>query len=1256
MSGFVHLHLHTEYSMLDGACRIRDIGNAAAKAGHSAVAVTDHGVMYGAVGFYDSCKKAGVKPIIGCEVYLAPRSRFDKNYAEDSEFTHLVLLCENELGYRNLIKLVSAGFTEGFYIKPRIDVELLRQYHEGLIALSGCLSGRIPRMIAETNMAGATAFALELNSIFGQNNFYLEVQDHGIALQKQVNHGIYAISEKTGIPIVATNDVHYLRRADAETQKVMMCIQTNTKLGDNGVGFETNEFYYKSTEEMMALFGDHPEAIENTVKIAERCNFDFVFDKYVLPSFKPENGSSPSEFLKITAYKGLEERVKCGDIVYTEKRKEEDYRSRIEYELSVINGMGYSEYYLIVADFVGYAKSKAIPVGPGRGSGAGSLVAYLVRITDIDPLRFGLLFERFLNPERVTMPDFDIDFCYIRRGEVIQYVSDRYGSDRVCQIIAFGTLAANAAVRDVGRAMGMSYAEVDAVAKAIPRQFGITLEEAEKSQTLKDMMDANPEIRRLIGIAKSLEGMPHHASTHAAGVVISDRPVSDYVPLAVNKSIPITQYDMDTVARLGLLKFDFLGLRYLTVIDDTVKQIKEKKAGFKIEEIYECDAQTFEMLSSGNSAGVFQLESSGMRSMLTEFRPTCVEDIMIINALYRPGPMDSIPKVLESRRSKKVSYEIPELAEILDGTYGCVVYQEQVMEIFRKLAGYSLGKADVVRRAISKKKPEVIHAQREDFLSGCEKNGIDGGAAGRLFDDIVSFAGYAFNKSHAAAYAVLSYRTAYLKRHYPTEYMAALMSSEFTNHNKLAKYTADAAKMGISLLSPSVNESMTDFHADGTGKNIRYGLAALKNVGQAFVEKIIKERKNGGAFSDFPDFVNRMYGSELNKRQIEALIKSGAFDGLGANRSQLLMCYENIIDRISDRRRGNIDGQLDLFASVGESADDGYEYPPIAEFPLRERLSFEKEASGMYFSGHLTDEYSENAADLGTTSISEILAAFEDDAEEPVYKEKQTVAIFGLITSRTVKKTKNGDSMAFLTLEDKYGEMECVMFPKIYAEFAQITAPNSVIAVCGELSVRDDEAPKLLVRAVAVMRVNGKYTSRPSPFEALLNRNNYSNNSNYSDYIPNASSGSNYQNYRNSRDNQNYQNHQSDSGNATRSVGNDAVISRENVNNDTTVRNTEKALVVRSRPRYTTEVYDFTPSYGKLFLKIDDATSKQFKQAESLLTIFASEFGEPSAKVIFFDPKTKQYTPRPELNCMPIPYVATELKKLLGEENVVCRK
>ncbi len=1230
MSEFVHLHLHTEYSMLDGACRIKEIPAAAKAAGHSAVAITDHGVMYGAVQFYNACRAEGIKPIIGCEVYLAPRSRLDKSYGDDSDFTHLVLLCENETGYRNLIKMVSLSFTDGFYIKPRVDLELLERYHEGLIALSGCLSGRVARMIAETDMAGALAFAKQLNGIFGDGNFYLEIQDHGIALQKRVNDGLYSISRQTGIPLVATNDVHYLRKGDADTQTVMMCIQTGTRLTDEkAVGFETKEFYFKNEREMRELFPTHPEAIENTVKIAERCNYDFTFGKYILPAYTPDDGSEPTDYLRRMAYEGLARRVAAGEIVYTDVNTEAAYRERIEYELSVVIGMGYAEYYLIVSDFVSYAKRKGIPVGPGRGSGAGSLLAYLVRITEVDPLRYGLLFERFLNPERVSMPDFDIDFCYIRRGEVIQYVSDKYGSDRVAQIIAFGTLAANAAVRDAGRAMGMSYGDVDMVAKAIPRQLGITLKEAESKGALKDMVDTSPDIARLINTAKALEGMPHHASTHAAGVVISDRPVSDYVPLAVNKNIPITQYDMDTVASLGLLKFDFLGLRYLTVINDTVSQIKEKHPDFVLEKIDERDERTFKMLSDGNSDGVFQLESSGMKSMLTEFRPTSIDDIMMVCALYRPGPMDAIPKVIAHRRGKEVKYEIPQLAEILDSTYGCVVYQEQVMQIFRNLAGYSLGKADIVRRAISKKKPEVIEAQRSDFLSGCKVNGIDEGAAGRLFEEIVSFAGYAFNKSHAAAYAILSYRTAYLKCHYPAEYFAALMTSEFGNHTKLAGYTTDAARLGISLLAPSVNESMMHFHVDESGKNIRYGLLALKNVGQSFIEKLIAERSAKGKFTSYHEFVNRMYGADMNKRQIESLIKAGAFDGMGVNRAQLMICYELMIDRVAERHRGNVEGQLNLFAQFGGTPDDDFEYPPMEELELRDILNLEKEASGMYFSGHLTDEYSKNGEDIGAVQISAILSAFEEDTVNPEFREKQLVAVVGLIANKTVKRTQKGDNMAFLTLEDRYGEIECIVFPKTFEEFSPMLIQDGIVGVCGEITVREEEPPKLIARAFAPLRPNARYTSRPSPFAEIMNKGGRGGYNRAA--VPPSAYGT--QNAVNPNVSATQSGHPQNVGG-----GYNAAL---------------KPLPTVKKPNYRPSVYDFKIAYNKLYLRIDPQDTEKYKKAVALLTVFAAEEGMQRAQVIFYDITTQKYTPHPELDCVPIAFVSEELAAILGAENVV---
>ncbi len=1216
MGDFVHLHLHSEYSLLDGACRISDIPKRAKAEGHTAVAITDHGVMYGAVEFYKSCVAEGVKPIIGCEVYVAPRTRFDKTYNEDSESGHLVLLCKNETGYRNLIKMVSKSFTEGFYIKPRVDKELLREYSEGLIALSACLAGRIPRLIVSDRTDEAEAESRELYEIFGKDNFYLEIQQHGISEQTKVNAVLRLISERTGIPLVATNDVHYLRRADADTQAIMMCIQMGSKITEGRpLGFETNEFYYKSTEEMTSLFKDFPDAVENTVKIADRCQFDFTFGKYYLPAFTVPDGAAPENYLRALAEKGLQSRIQRGDIVYTAENPEKKYRERMEYELKVIISMGYAEYYLIVQDFVGYAKGKGIAVGPGRGSGAGSLIAYLLNITDVNPLRFGLIFERFLNPERVSMPDFDIDFCYIRREEVIKYVSEKYGSERVSQIITFGTMAAKAALRDAARAMGLSYADGDSIVKALPKKFGVSLSDAEKSKEITALTEGSVEIKRLFSVAKSLEGMPRHASTHAAGVVISDRPVSDYVPLAVSGDVQVTQFDMDTVAELGLLKFDFLGLRYLTVISDTEKLIRKKEPSFTVERIPENDTAVFELLKSGQTAGIFQLESGGMRQMLTTFRPESIDDIMIAVSMYRPGPMEAIPKLIENRKSGKVSYVFPELAEILDETYGCVVYQEQVMQLFRTLASYSYGKADIVRKAISKKKPEVINKQRDDFLDGCVKNGHDREKAAALFDEIVAFAGYAFNKSHAAAYSVLAYRTAYLKAHYPAEFLASLMTSELGNRGKLFEYMSEATRLGIKILPPSVNESYVNFSSDG--KNIRYGLSALKNVGIGFVSRMIEERERHGSFKNFLDFTERMYGRDMNRKQIEMLIKAGAFDEMGIYRSRLLEKYDEIITKVSDRKRETVSGQMNLFAlGGGEDAASAPEptFSDTPEFPLRVLLSLEREASGMYFSGHITDEYSDNEKDLKPVRIASVISAFDEGGESAELHEKQCVTITGLITGRTVKNTRSGDAMAFITLEDRTGEIEIIVFSKTFAEYSGLLIPDEVIAVYGEISVREDEEPKIIMRAAAPMRPNGKYTSRPSPFEDLIEAENRRQGRAYGNTA---------------------------GRNGVQSGGYGGVQSTEQ---KASPQNTAQKIATQSGGESLVKT-----KINKVYLRVPNIRSIEAKKAKNLIEIF-----DGSTPVQFYETESKSYVPH-NLWIDATPFVIGELKKLLGEENVAVR-
>lgn len=1065
MSSFVHLHLHSEYSLLDGACRIHEIAKRAKECGHSAVALTDHGVMYGAVAFYRACVAEGVKPIIGCEVYVAPGSRFGKTAAE-ARPNHMVLLCENEVGYQNLIKLVSLAYTEGFYGKPRVDVELLKQHSEGLIALSGCLAGRIPQLLVAGDFEGACRVAREYAEIFGKDRFYIELQDHGLPEQKQILPMLVRLADTCRLPTVATNDCHYLYKQDAEKQAVLMCIQTNSRLEDGRpIGFETDEFYYKDTAEMEQLFGAYEGAVENSVRIAERCNFSFDFTKNHLPKFPCPSGKSAPLYLRTLAQEGLKKRQDAGGLSL-DRFDEAAYRSRMEYELSVIENMGYADYFLIVQDYVNFAKSKQIPVGPGRGSGAGSVVAYFLGITDVDPLAFDLLFERFLNPERVSMPDIDVDFCYNRRDEVIAYVTERYGRDHVSQIITFGTLAARAAVRDVGRVLGVAYHEVDAVAKAIPRELGITLKDALDRPELKRLYLEKPDVKRVLDLAVALEGMPRNMSIHAAGIVITEAPLSTYLPLAASNGAVVTQYDMDTVAALGLLKFDFLGLRYLTIIDDAVKEIKKTNEGFDIEKIPLDDEATYRLIARGATSGVFQLESGGMRQMLQSLAPNCFEDIVAAIALYRPGPMDSIPTFIENHQNReKVTYKTPLLKPILSSTYGCVVYQEQVMQIFRELAGYTFGHADIVRRAMAKKKAAVMEAERGAFLEGCAENGIERNVAGELFDELSSFANYAFNKSHAAAYAMISYRTAYLKEHAPRAYFAALLTSELGNIPKIAAYIAEVGKRGVRVLPPDINESDINFSV--SGEHIRFGLLALKNVGRQFLEAVVKERRIGGKYRSFDDFLERMASHDLNKRQVEALIKSGAFDTLGVYRSQLMAVYEEMIDTQQSKNRTNLTGQLDMFSFV-EEASPKVKYPSLPEFDLRVLLAAEKEATGMYFSGHVLDGFTKA---LSAPDIKEIRALTDPDGGE-VQRDRQDVVVAGIVTALTVKSTKSNEQMVFFTVEDRMGEIECIAFPKIREKYRELIVPDAVIRIKGQISVREDEPPKIIVLHVDELSQN----------------------------------------------------------------------------------------------------------------------------------------------------------------------------------------
>ncbi|MBO5906808.1 MAG: DNA polymerase III subunit alpha [Clostridia bacterium] len=1078
MGQFVHLHLHTEYSLLDGATKISSIADKAIAEGQNAVAITDHGVMYGVVEFYEALRKKGVKPIIGCEVYVARRTRFDKEGKQDSSGNHLVLLCKNEIGYKNLCYMVSESFTDGFYSRPRVDMDLIRAHSEGLIALSGCVAGKIPQLILAGSMTEAEACALEFKSIFG-DDFYLEVQSHGLDDERKVAYGIRLISEKCDIPMVATNDVHYLERQDADMQATLMCIQTNTSVSEGRpMGFETDEFYFKSTREMQNLFASFKGAVENTVVIADKCNFDFEFDKLHLPDFTSGDGKDHATALRDNAYIGFERLIASGRIDFSRHAREE-YEARIEYELSVIDKMGFNAYFLIVSDFVAFAKKSGIPVGPGRGSGAGSLVAFLVSITDVDPLEFDLLFERFLNPERVSMPDFDIDFCYNRREEVIEYVKEKYGEDKVAQIVTFGTLAPRAAVRDVGRAFDMPYGKVDTIAKLIPREC-LSIESAINTKELKKLYTEDPEVKRLLDMSMELEGMPRHASTHAAGVVITERPTYEYVPLSYSGTGVVTQFDMNTDARLGLVKFDFLGLRYLTVINDAERSVREKNPDFDITKIPLNDEKTFELLRNSQTDGVFQLESGGMKQVLSKLLPTCLEDIIACIALYRPGPMDSIDTFIARKHGEEsIVYTTPALKSILEVTYGCIVYQEQVMQICRLLAGYSYAKADNVRRAMSKKKTDAMQAERAAFIDGCVDNGVSTEAAEKIFDEMVGFAKYAFNKSHATAYGIISYRTAYLKAHYPAEYFSALLTSVLDNTAKVKEYIADAQRFGVSVLSPDINTSKENFSV--SGNSIRFGLLAVKNVGRIFAEALINERKKGD-FKSFYDFVSRMTGSDINKRTVEFMIKCGAFDSLSVPRSSLISCYENIIDSEHDKIRNNISGQLDLFSlAVSGSASGEFEYPKLEEFSLKELLLLEKESSGMYFSGHMIDNYSKHIATVAHDEIADILQDLSEDAADTPdrrYNDRDKVSVVGMVISKRTKITKSGDTMAFLKIEDKYSEIEILVFARQYKQYSDILSEDAALLIEGTVSVEEGEAPKILLSSATLLESNADFELR----------------------------------------------------------------------------------------------------------------------------------------------------------------------------------
>ena len=1098
---FTHLHLHTEYSLLDGACRIPKLVERIKALGMTSCAITDHGVMYGCIDFYSAMKDAGIKPIIGCEVYVC-RDRLDKS-AANREYSHLILLCENNTGYQNLMKLVSEGFLTGYYYRPRIDYNLIRQHSEGLICLSACLSGDLPKLLLQGRYDDAEAYVREMQDIFGEKNFYVEIMDHGIREEKIVMPRLISLAREMNVPLVATNDCHYLEEKDADAQEVLLCIQTGKTLDDaNRMRMDTRQLYVKSEDEMRTLFAACPDAVDRTQEIADRCNVEFEFGVTRLPHYPVPEGETALSMLTRLTHEGLRER-------YPDAKEDDEPWQRLNYELNVISSMGYVDYFLIVWDFIRYAKSQGIMVGPGRGSGAGSIVAYSLGITMLDPLKYQLLFERFLNPERVTMPDIDVDFCYERRQEVIDYVARKYGADHVSQIITFGTLQAKGCIRDVGRVLGMSYQDTDTVAKAIPFDLGMTLEKAlTLSPMLKTMYDEQPEVHRLIDTAMTLEGMPRHASTHAAGVLITGKPVMEYVPLQRNDEVITTQYPMGTIERLGLLKMDFLGLRTLTVIRDTLDMLREQGIDMKPEDIPRDDPAVYEMISAGDTDGVFQLEGGGMRTFLTNMKPTCFEDIIAAISLYRPGPMESIPRYIQGKQNpSSIHYETEKLRPILDVTYGCMVYQEQVMQIVRDLAGYSYGRSDLVRRAMAKKKHKVMAQEREYFIHGklnddgtidvpgCVRNGVPEEVASHLYDEMTAFASYAFNKSHAAAYAVVCIETAWLKRYHPVPFMAAILNSVYGNPAKIAAYIQYCRSRGIAILPPDVNRSQWKFtvaKAPDGQLGILFGLGAVKTVGQGAVDAIIRERKNG-AYRDIFDFCRRIDTSECNKRVVESLIKAGAFDGMGGNRPQLLAVFESAMDANSSLRKQTVDGQISLFDMAFGGAplvQENHTLPNLPDYPLRQRLALEKEIAGVYITGHPLDDYRDVLGKLPFSTAD--LDGLEEREDRGLSLDGQIVDMGGILTEVKGKATKKGAYMGFITLEDLTGQIECLVFPKVYERYQGMMAVDDLVVLHGRLSIREEEAPKLLVEKLIPLEAwhpeesapaapMGQSTARPVP-------------------------------------------------------------------------------------------------------------------------------------------------------------------------------
>ena len=1067
---FTHLHVHTEYSLLDGASKIKELVARTKELGMDSIAITDHGVMYGVIDFYRACREVGIKPIIGCEVYVAPGSRFDREVGRgEDRYYHLVLLAENDLGYHNLMKIVSRGFTEGYYYKPRVDMEVLREFHEGVIALSACLAGEVAVQIRRGFLAEAREAALRYLDIFGEGNYFLELQDHGIPDQTVVNTELLKMHEELGIPLVATNDIHYVNAKDWEAHDFLLCIQTNKKLKDEDrMRYEGGQYYLKSPEEMEALFPYAKEALENTYKIAQRCNVEIVFGEQKVPKFDVPAPYDAYGYLEHLCREGIKRR-------YQPVTKE--LQERLDYELGTIKHMGYVDYFLIVWDFIHYAREHGIPVGPGRGSAAGSIVAYCLEITNIDPIRYNLLFERFLNPERVSMPDIDIDFCYERRQEVIDYVVRKYGKEKVVQIVTFGTMKARAVLRDVGRVLDMPYAMVDAVAKAVPRDLNITLDLAlQTSPDLKKMYEEDDQIRHLIDMSRKLEGLPRNTSMHAAGVVIGQEPIEEYVPLSKGGDDAITtQFTMTTIEQLGLLKMDFLGLRTLTVIQDACDMISEgRQIPFSIDTINYEDEDVYSMISAGRTEGVFQLESSGMKSFMTELKPGNLEDVIAGISLYRPGPMDFIPSYIKGKNHPEdITYDVPQLEKILAPTYGCIVYQEQVMQIVMELAGYTLGRSDLVRRAMSKKKADVMERERKNFVYGNEAEGVPGcisrgiseAAANKIFDEMTDFAKYAFNKSHAACYAVVAYQTAYLKYHYPVEFMAALMTSYIENAGKVTEYIYVCRQMGIEILPPDINTGVAEFSVkDG---RIVYGLSAIKNIGRNVIDLVVNERETNGPYKSLQDFLERMPGKEVNKRAIENLILAGAFDAMEGNRRQKMMIYPSIMDGIHASHKNSMEGQMSLLDFLGEEEKEDFEVrmPDVEDYKKEEKLAFEKQVLGVYVSGHPLEDYLElirKQADATSMDFQ-----LDEESGLPKVTDQGLYTLGGMISNVTLKVTRNNQNMAFLTLEDMYGSVEVVVFARDFEKNRSILTPDAKLFITGRASVSDDEAKLLFSKAIS---------------------------------------------------------------------------------------------------------------------------------------------------------------------------------------------